>query len=129
MHHLSILTTIALILLCGTANSQIPNQSTPRNTLEEAFKCARTGNFEYIHLLCDPEGRNDGDVREICEIRTSSRKKQEEFQFLFKLAYSLEVKMITEEAAEVTFKFGPKAQQDETMRLLRHKNKWYLSSF
>lgn len=122
-----------LIFICvftlKTTAQYIPNQSTPRQTLEEVFRCARTGDYSNIHFLCDPEKRNDGDTKRICEIATSSKIEKEEFQRFFKLAYSIKETIIREKAATVTFKFGPKAQQKETMRLVKSNNKWYLSRF
>ncbi len=131
---ITMLRLIFLILLTSVsastiAQTRIPNQSTPRNTLEEMFRCARTGDFSQIHLLCNSSIKNDGDTKSVCELNTKKVDKKNEFRLYFKLAYSKDVKFVHKDIAEVSFNFGPKAQKKETMRLIRTKNKWYLASF
>jgi len=109
--------------------AQVPKQNSPRNTLEEAFKAARTGNFSYLHLLCDPEGNNDGDTQKLCNLQNGTLADKLDYRVQFKLAHSLEEKYIDENRATVRFKFGKKAQLFETMNLVKRDNKWYLISF
>jgi hypothetical protein len=97
--------------------------------VEEVFRCARTGDFSQIHRLCAPNGKGDGDTKQLCSVNESSRLKKLEFRTYFKLAYSLAEKITNKKGAKVNFKFGPKAQQLETMNLILIDNKWYLSSF
>ena len=113
----------------SSAQNRALNQSTPRNTVEEIFRCARTGDYSQIHLLCDPLGRGDGDTKELCSINLQSQAQKIEFRNFFKLAYTIDQKIIKERGAEVNFKFGPRAQKNETMRLIKRNGKWYLNSF
>lgn len=124
-----VLLSFLLLLGIESFSQRVPNQSTPRNTLEEFFRAARTGNFETLHLLCDPEGKNDGDTKRICALHESSKEERIKYMRSFNLAYSVKEEIISEQAASVTFKFGPRAQLSETMQLIKRNNKWYLSSF
>jgi len=118
-----------MLLFNTSAQNRIPDQSNPRNTLEELFRCARTGDYSQIHLLCDPLEKGDRDTKELCTLHSAPAISKKEFRTYFKLAYSFKENQISEIAAEVPFLFGPKADLPETMRLVKRNDKWYLSSF
>ena len=120
---------ISFITTSSFAQKRTPNQNSPINTVEEIFRCARTGDFSQIHLLCDPLGKGDGDTKELCNIKLQDHTTKVMFRQLFKLAYSLDEEIIEKQGAKVNFRFGPKAQQQETMHLVKRNGKWYLSSF
>ena len=50
----------------------------PIAVVQAIFDAAQSGDFSQLSLLCDPEGENDGDTRDICLVS-----EDEELQDLF----------------------------------------------
>jgi hypothetical protein len=121
--------SLLFLFVMKISSAQNPKQETPRSTLEEVFKAARTGDFTRLPSLCDPEGRNDGDTKQLCQITNATLAAKQDFRLQFRLAHSLEEKYIDEDSAAVTFKFGKKAELIEKMKLVKRNDKWYLISF
>jgi len=125
------------------------DQTDPTNVVNAVFYSARTGNYEILENLCDPEFKGDGDTKRICALTnmqeqskmygmTEDMKKQfNEFNEYFKLAsiygkVAFETNDSGEEIAKVPFMFnhpGGDARSSETMKLIKRENKWYLYSF
>jgi hypothetical protein len=104
------------------------DHSDPAAVTQAIFDAASTGDSSMLASLCDPEGKNDGDTRWICEI-TPNAYGWAEFVNYFKFAkLNGEVKVQGDRAA-VPFLFGPNGTQEETMLLIKRNGKWYLFSF
>jgi len=125
MKRLFILLAVSVFMLsCG--GSQGLDQTKPENVVEAVFKAAKSGNFEELKLLCDPNGENDGDTRRICELTEEDKA---EFVEFFKDGKVSGQAAINGDEAEVPFTFGPGGTETETMRLIKRGDKWYLYSF
>ncbi len=136
--------TIATILMLffGVVkfSAQINNdlQSDPQRVLEEVFKAAKSGDFSNLHKLCPPDKSNDGDTqRFICDVATSSAQTKKEFIAYFKDAYITgdvvrSKSLAGGEIAEIPFWFNHPSggnRCNETMKLIKIDDKWYLLSF
>ena len=126
----SILTLFAC-LVCVPAKAQDNpplDQADPIAVLQAVFDAARTGDLSHLPSLCDPNGENDGDTRDICTLTTDSDK-LEEFKQWFSSARIEGEAQIKGDSAAIAFVFGPNGDRKEEMNLIKRADKWYLSSF
>mgnify|MGYP000184237911 CR=1 FL=1 len=124
----SLLAVCVIALTAGTACGGSVDFSDPASVTSAVFQAAKSGDTSKLAGLCDPKKENDGDTRRICEL-TPESKKFEQFKEYFasgKVEGSPEIKG---DKAQVKFKFGPKGEKDETMKLVQRDGKWYLASF
>lgn len=105
------------------------DQSNPVWVVNQIFEAAKTGNYESLLTLCDPNGEGDGDVKRICSVYLSSKEDKDEFNSYFKFGQVLGKAVIAGNEAMIQIKFGPQGNKDETMNLLQRDGKWYLRSF
>ena len=133
-----LLITLFCITAISFASAQSNNadfQSDPKLVMEEVFRAAKTGDYSNLHLLCPPDGSNDGDTRQyICEVVSGSDELKKEFTSYFKVGHvSGEVTYNPAgDRAEVPFWFNHpsgESRSNETMNMLKIDDKWYLHSF
>ena len=77
--------------------------------------------------LCDPKNENDGDTRDICQLK--DEKIQKEFVKYFKNGKLNGETQIDGDKAIVPFLFGPNGDKKEEMKLVKRDGKWYLYDF
>lgn len=121
---------LAIIAIVAAEPSPVSaqGQPTPVAVLEILFEVARTSRFERLAGLCDPEGEGDGDTRRICALARESRGR-DEFARAFARGRVVGPVRRRGTRAEVPFVFGPRGADDETMRLVQRRGRWYLLSF
>lgn len=125
-------TVTGLLFLAGcnsSGSSESVDQTDPRSVVEQVFKAAQSEDFNLVANLCDPEGEGDGDTKQICDIENSSADMQEEFVTYFKEGKVIGEPGINGNEAQVNIKFGPGGAKDETMKLIKRGDNWYLLSF
>ena len=103
------------------------DQTKPEEVVKAIFKSAKSGDFEMMKNLCDPMGENDGDTRDICQLK--DEKIQQEFVKYFKNGKLNGSAQIKDDRAIVPFLFGPNGDKKEEMKLIKRDGKWYLYSF
>ncbi len=108
---------------------EINNQSDPVWVVNQIFEAARTGKYESLLTLCDPNGEMDGDSKAICSVYLASDEEKDEFNTYFKFGQVIGDAVIAGNEAMVQIKFGPQGNKDETMNLFQRDGKWYLRSF
>ena len=102
------------------------DQSSPEGVVKMVFAAASSGDLSSLKDLCDPQGENDGDTRRICE---SADKNPDEFKEYFAKGKINGESTVEGERAEVPFLFGPDGTKEESMRVIKRGDKWYLYSF
>ena len=124
------------------------NQKYAKNVVNSIFHSAKTGNFDYLYQLCDPNGYNDRDTKQICFITQladtvnenktseSAKKNLAEFVSIFKsgkitgdIKYEKDGKT---EYAKVPIWYNHPQGEDrsnEIITLVKRSGKWYLFSF
>lgn len=122
-----------LSLLAVPALAQEREQATidftdPAQVVTAIFHAARSGDASALPELCPPEGGNDGDTRNICEM-TTNHPEWDEFVSWFATGKLTGEATITDDRATVPFVFGPDGTSSEQMNLVRIDGRWYLSSF
>tara|TARA_B110000902_G_C14287827_1_gene579617 strand:+ start:171 stop:623 length:453 start_codon:yes stop_codon:yes gene_type:complete len=126
------------------------NYESPTSVVNAIFYAAKTGEFEVLGTLCDPVGKGDGDVKNLCKLGyglNEVQKKELAEQGKTEEEMKEEVKKVfgngeiigstrfeTNEYgnfAGVDFYFYPDGleKRKETMNLIQRGNNWYLSSF
>lgn len=134
------LLTLALLSVYTVIGQSNQNeiQATPTAVLEEIFRAANEEDYSNLHLLCPPNGSNDGDTQEfICDIAAGGDDQKTEFISYFKDAkITGKPRIVTavsgDTMAEVPFWFnhpGGESRSNETMHLILKDGKWYLSHF
>jgi hypothetical protein len=104
------------------------DQSDPAKVVEFVFAAAAAGKPDGLAGLCDPGGGGDGDVKDICGVKTGDPKWEEFVSYFGKGKVSGPAK-IEGETAAVEIMFGPKGDKKETMNLKKLDGKWYLDGF
>lgn len=117
----------------GTKKEQQPgpdsvDHADPAAVVATLFAAAKSNNSMILSGLCDPKGENDGDTKDICSLTTKSPK-WSEFVEYFQDGSVAGEPSIDGETASVPIKFGPGGARDETVKLVKRDNGWYLSSF
>ncbi len=114
---------------CSSSKQQESNQASPEQVVELLFKAAQSRDFSILKNLCDPEGKNDGDTKRLCNLESESNEWQQQFVAFFSQGEITGQPIIKGNEAQVNFKFGDKQSVSETMHLVKHGDKWFLSSF
>lgn len=117
--------SFSLLILSACGGGGGGDQSTPEGTMNMVFDAARSGNYDQLKNLCDPQGENDGDTRRVCQ----AGENPEEFKKYFQDGAVKGSARIEGDKAEVDFNFGPGGSDSETMRMVQRDGKWYLMSF
>ena len=112
---------------CKKSGTSAGNQETPEQTVEAVFEAAKTGNFDLLSGLCDPKGENDGDTKDICDLKNQPAERQKLFKEFFSNGRIEGNASIEGDKAKVKIKFGPDGAKDETFNLVQRDGKWYLS--
>ena len=112
---------------CTKNSTSAGHQETPEQVVETVFEAAKTGNFDALSNLCDPKGENDGDTKDICDLKNQPSERQKLFKEFFSKGHIEGKANIEGDKAQVNIKFGPDGTKDETFKLIRREGKWYLS--
>lgn len=127
MRHIAfVVASLTLTSACGGASA--PDQSTPEGTLQAVFDAAKSGDDQFLALLCNATAGGDGDTKRICAVKKDAPE-WGKFVAAFKDGKIGGGASVDGDEAKVPFKFGPGGQEDEKMRLKRVDGKWYLGSF
>ena len=118
----------ATLATIATAMAAAPDQSTPDGVVRAVFDADRANDASGLKGLCDPAGKNDGDTRRICEITTEDKGWKDFHTYFSKGSINGKVR-VNGDKAQVDILFGPDGKKTETFNMVRHKGKWYLSSF
>ena len=102
------------------------DQSTPEKVVEAVFNAAKSGDIDHLKGLCDPKGENDGDTKRICELTEADAA---EFIEYFKNGKVNGKAVIEGDMATVPILFGPERKTEESMKVIKRGDKWYLYSF
>ena len=124
------------------------NQKYCTSVVKSIFHAAKSGSFDHLYSLCDPNGFGDRDVKRICSITqlaktieatdTSENAKRnlEEFVSIFESGRItgdvVYLKDGDTEFAEVPIWYNHpmgEHRSNETMVLVKRTGKWYLYSF
>lgn len=106
------------------------DHSTPEAVLEAVFEAAASEDFSYVANLCDPKKGNDSDTDRICELMEEGHEEDHsEFVTMFKNGEINGETVFKDDKAEIPFLFGPEADQEETMDLIKRGENWYLFQF
>ena len=119
-------TTLILFAMAHLTAGGQPDQSTPEGTLQMVFDAAASGDYSKLSGLCHAQ-EGDGDTRRICAVQPGDAS----FEAAFKEGRINGPARIdlNGTGAEVDFYFGPGGKREETMRLFKVGDKWYLGSF
>ncbi len=101
----------------------------PKSVVEQIFVASQSGDLSSLTNLCDPNGENDGDTKKVCAVSSTSDDEQKEFISYFKTGKITGEVTIDGDMAKVPIKFGPNGDKDETIKLVKRGNNWYLYSF
>ena len=105
------------------------DQSNPVWVVNQIFEAARSGKYESLITLCDPNGAGDGDVKNVCGVYLASAEDKDDFNSFFKFGQVIGKAVIAGNEAKVQMKCGYEGNKDWTMNLSKHDGKWYLRSF
>jgi hypothetical protein len=113
----------------ASAPQQSSDHKSPEWVVGQVFIAAKTRNFHLLDNLCDPQGQGDGQTRAMCELSTSGNSEFESaFISSFEFGKVNGSAEISGDRAIVPIKFGPYGDKEETFRLVKRGNRWYLSS-
>jgi len=102
----------------------------PEDVVQAIFDAAVAGDFAPLKSLCDPQGENDGDTQDICDLATSAAGREDFVAYFARGKVSGDATVSAAgDVAEVPFLFGPDGDRAETMKLINRNGKWYLYSF
>lgn len=124
------------------------NQKYCTNVVKSIFHAAKSGSFDHLYRLCDPNGFGDRDVKRICSISQladtvkakeasdNAKKNLEEFVSIFESG-KINGEVIYEKNGDTEFAKVPiwynhplgEQRSNETMVLVKRAGKWYLYSF
>jgi hypothetical protein len=104
------------------------DNSDPVKVVEQIFAAASSGSAGALAGLCDPAGSGDGDVKRVCASKPGDAK-WDEFKTYFAKGKVAGAAAVEGDKAEVKFTFGPDGTKEETMKLTKIGEKWYLASF
>jgi hypothetical protein len=142
--------TFSTSLICqNSTNKYQLDQSDPKSVVNAIFYAARSGEYDILENLCDPNGDGDGDTKRICALTDLKRQSSlygetddmakvfKEFNETFNLAsvfgqISYDSLDNGDKIANVPFMFnhpGGENRSSEVMRLVEREGKWYLYSF
>ena len=123
---------VALILIGGlgacSTNTTI-DQTDPETVVQAIFSAANSEDFSSVQNLCDPQGENDSDTQNICDLSDGDAEFQQEFVKYFSKGKTSGEPQIENDQASVPIMFGPEGKQEETIVLVKREDQWYLSSF
>ena len=121
---------LILFLGLGACSSKASiDQTNPNSVVQAIFDAANSEEYSALENLCDPQGENDSDTQDICGLAESDTDFQQEFVEYFAKGKPSGDAEIKADEASVPILFGPDADQEETMVLVKRDDKWYLSSF
>ncbi len=128
--------TICFLILLFTCSCSIfkgkslafIDQSDPVKVMKGIFEAVNRQDFGVLVSLCAPDGKGDGDTKDICGLQESDAKTQAEFTDYFKGAKVTNSRIVGNEA-QVEFLFGPNTSKKETMNLEKIDGIWYLRSY
>jgi hypothetical protein len=148
---LLLLAVTMLISVMGNAQLKLPSKLSakkPGDVVKSVFISAKTGNFNYLYQLCDPNGYSDRDCKRICSITQlaytvegstsseSAKQNLSEFVNIFKdgkitgeITYERDGKTTY---AKIPFWYNHplgENRSNEIMTLVKRSDKWYLYSF
>jgi protein involved in sex pheromone biosynthesis len=109
--------------------TELNKHDDPVKVVEEIFNAAKSNDFSILSGLCDPKGGGDADVKEICDLSSRPKERQDDFKNYFSKGQVIGSAEITGDKAKVKIKFGPDGTKDEEFNLVRIDGKWYISSF
>ena len=104
-------------------------QDHPKKVLETVFEMAQRRNYAKAIFLADPYDENDTDVDRISFIASSPKDVKDKFTNNFKNGRIIGEPFMNTNTASIEFLFGPNADKKETMKFVKRKDSWYLSSF
>ena len=124
------------------------NQKYSKNVVNSIFHAAKSGNFDYLYNLCDPNGYSDRDVKQICFITQladtvkenkaseSAEQNLAEFVSIFKVG-KITSKITYEKDGKTEYAKVPiwynhpqgEDRSNEIITLVKRSGKWYLYSF
>lgn len=123
---------IALVLIGGLgacATNAAIDQTNPESVVQAIFSAANSEDFVAVKDLCDPQGENDSDTQDICNLADGDPEFQQEFVKYFAKGETTGDVEIKDDQAMVPILFGPEGDREETMVLVKREDNWYLSSF
>jgi hypothetical protein len=128
MVKVSVVIGVAVVFLVGARAAAEVDQSDPVRVVQALFDAARTGQLAPLGGLCDPQGENDGDTRNICNLAQEGSQSGEFVQY-FRSGRVNGQATVNGSRASVPILFGPDGRRPETMQLIKRGNRWYLFSF
>lgn len=113
----------------ATKQSNHTQESSPIWVAEQIFKAANTGNTSIIKAICDPLTVLTGKAKDLCNIPTEPKNKQENFMAYFKLGKINGEPIIEGDKAIVKILIGYDGKAQETLNMTKREGYWFLTSF
>ena len=104
-------------------------QSHPKKVLEKVFEIANKQIYGEAIFLADPYDENDANVDRVAFIACHPKEFKDQFIKSFKNGRIIGEPVINSSSAQIEFLFGKNADRKETMKFVKRKDSWYLSSF
>ena len=146
-----ILSLILLLIMSFSANAQKKfklNQKYAKSVVNSIFEAAKSGNYNHLYSLCDPNGFSDRDAKRICftaqladtvkggKASENAERNLAEFDSIFKTG-KITGKVVYENDGQTEYAKVPiwynhpqgESRSNETITLVKRSEKWYLYSF
>ena len=143
--------TLLLLCICFTSVAQKKfklNQKYAKSVVNSIFEAAKSGNYNHLYALCDPNGFSDRDAKRICftaqladtvkagNATENAERNLEEFDDIFKTG-KITGEVLYESDGNTEFAKVPiwynhpqgESRSNETITLVKRSGKWYLYSF
>jgi hypothetical protein len=117
-------------ILKSILNSLNIQLTPPERVVNALFIAARNQNFDLLANLCDPDGENDDDTQQICNLATDETDRSEFVQLFWKGRLNGMASFNSEgDMAQVPIRLDPDSSKEETMVLIKRNGQWYLYGF
>ncbi len=124
----TVATVAAAVALSACAADTTVDLSKPEGAVNALFVSAKSQDPSQLPELCDPTGNNDSDTRRLCRTKPGEAS-WDMFVSWFAGGAVVGKARVDGDVAELDFTFGPERDRRETMKLVRHDERWYLYSF